>query len=195
MINQTNNKPEVKLKQLKVSDELTIVKAKPEDAEKIYKELDKSRDDMKEWLDFAKNATFESTKEYLEKSINTERNKRDGFKILYKNKFVGMIGIVKFNREEDWCEIGYWLSSNYTGKGIMTKCSRILIDYIFDELDFNTAIIKCDKRNKKSAGVAERLRYDAREEILNEEFQGKIRDSFIHKFYRESWKNRNKTLK
>lgn len=184
---QTHQKPEVNLDTLKVNNKITIVKTKLDYAEKIYNELNKSRDDLKEWLSFARDATLESTKEYIKNCLNENKQ---SFVVLYKNEIVGMMGFANFSREEDWCEIGYWLSSDYAGKGIITKCSRALIDYIFNELDFSTAIIKCDKKNKKSAAVAERLRYDEKIEILKEEYQGKIRDTLIHRFYRDNWKNK-----
>lgn len=172
-----NKEPVFISKTLQVDENISIIEAEVKYAEAIYEELDVSSEDLKDWLPFAEDATLESTIDYIS---NNKANV-----ILYQGNPVGMTGIADANLEEGWCELGYWLSSNHTGKGIVTKCCRAMMDYCFNVLKCDTVIIKCDKKNKKSAAVAERLGYDEKTETSNELYQGKIRDTLIHKFYRK----------
>ena len=68
-------------------------------------------------------------------------------------------------------EIGYWLSFDFQHKGIVTKCSKALIVYAFDELKMNRIQLKAGVGNIKSRAVAERLGF---------ELEGIERDGELH---------------
>ncbi len=74
-----------------------------------------------------------------------------------------MVGVIGFN-EFDWRNkigyIGYWLSKDAQGKGIMTRAARALIDYGFEILDLNRIDIRAAVDNKKSRAIPERLGFN-----------------------------------
>ncbi|WP_334301100.1 GNAT family N-acetyltransferase [Alkaliphilus sp. B6464] len=53
--------------------------------------------------------------------------------------------------------IGYWLGEGHQGKGIMTKVTKALVEYIFTELNLNRVEIRCAENNYKSRAIPERL--------------------------------------
>jgi len=56
-------------------------------------------------------------------------------------KVIGFLGVEEYGREEDLSEffpykgrsIGYVLSKDYWGRGLMPEAVRAVIDYLFDE--------------------------------------------------------------
>lgn len=72
-------------------------------------------------------------------------------------KFAGMIGFVRFDRPSRNAEIGYWISKEHEGRGLITRSCRRLIDYAFGELELNRIEIHCAAENVRSRAVPERL--------------------------------------
>ena len=63
----------------------------------------------------------------------------------------------------------------------MAEAVRLLADFAFNELHANRVMIRCDARNARSAGVAERLGF-VREACLRNEARandGSLRDTLI----------------
>jgi len=54
-------------------------------------------------------------------------------------------------------EIGYWLRSGATGRGVMTAVARALTDLAFSSSNTERVAIRCDVANTASAAVARRL--------------------------------------
>ncbi|MFZ1534986.1 MAG: GNAT family N-acetyltransferase, partial [Chitinophagaceae bacterium] len=50
------------------------------------------------------------------------------------NKLVGTICLYGFSEENDNCEIGYELLTNFQGQGIMTEAVEKVIDYAFNTI-------------------------------------------------------------
>ena len=90
--------------------------------------------------------TIEKTQEILDMFIKEDKT----FAIVFKknNKVIGSLGVEKYGLEEKLTEfksyygrkIGYVLSKDYWGKGIMPEAVRAVIDYLFNDLklDFLT---------------------------------------------------------
>ena len=53
-------------------------------------------------------------------------------------------------------EIGYWLRSDRTGRGIISRCVRALRDLALSRPGIDRVEIHCDEANARSAGVARR---------------------------------------
>lgn len=77
--------------------------------------------------------------------------------ILYDGEIVGTAGFNQLNWSNKTGQIGYWLSEDFQGKGIMTRVAKALTDYAFKELKLNKVEIRAAAENNKSRGIAERL--------------------------------------
>lgn len=54
-------------------------------------------------------------------------------------------------------ELGYWLDSAVTGRGLATEASRALIDVAASIAGFTHVEIRCDEENQTSAALPQRL--------------------------------------
>jgi len=77
--------------------------------------------------------------------------------IFFKGELVGKISLHEIDHANRRSSIGYWLSKDKTGNGIMTRCVAAILDYAFDELDLNHIHIKATPKNKASWAIAEKL--------------------------------------
>ena len=53
--------------------------------------------------------------------------------------------------------IGYWLTQEKQGQGIITLCVKFFIDYAFKVLELNKVLISAAVGNSKSRAICERL--------------------------------------
>lgn len=71
-----------------------------------------------------------------------------------------LVGEIAF-RIEDWDnqrgEIGYRLSTEYSGQGICSEAASLFINYLFQELGFFKLMARCDPRNIASFRIMEKL--------------------------------------
>ncbi len=107
--------------------------------------------------------------------------------LLQKNP-VGKIGIHLINKPNKSTSIGYWLSQDYQGKGIMTKACQAVIDYCFSELDINRIEIRCAVGNKKSNKIPLKL-FCTKEGTMrqNELVNGVFLDLNVYSILKEEW--------
>jgi RimJ/RimL family protein N-acetyltransferase len=57
-------------------------------------------------------------------------------------------------------EIGYWISSTYTGHGYVTACSRAATGAAFELPGVERVEIHCDEANRASAAIPARIGFD-----------------------------------
>lgn len=77
------------------------------------------------------------------------------------NKVIGTVGIEKYGLEDaltefkDHCgrELGYVLSKDYWGKGLMPEAIKAVIDYLFNELDYDFLLCGYYNFNERSKRV------------------------------------------
>ena len=79
--------------------------------------------------------------------------------IVYKGAVAGATDIRGLSSPNKVGEIGYWLAENMQGRGIVTRTCRALLDYAFDELEFNRMQIRVATGNRKSLAIPERLEF------------------------------------
>jgi len=68
--------------------------------------------------------------------------------------YIGQVGLHHIDWAVPCFEIGYWLHSAFTGHGYMTEAVRALVDLCFGTFQAQRIEIRCDERNRASAGVA-----------------------------------------
>ena len=142
-----------------ISDTLDIRLIDKHHADALFTLLDKNREHLREWLPWVDASQIvDDTIEFVESSLE-QYGKNDGFQagIWQDNQLVGMIGYLYWDFSNKQTEIGYWLAKDATGHGIMTRATRALVDYAFQQLDLHRIIIRCAVGNEKSCSVAKRL--------------------------------------
>ncbi len=106
--------------------------------------------------------TIEESREILDMFIGEDNT----FAIVLKenNKVVGSLGVEKYGMEGALTEfdgykgreIGYVLSKDYWGRGIMPEAVRAVIDYLFGELNFDFLLCGYYDFNVQSKKVQEK---------------------------------------
>lgn len=77
--------------------------------------------------------------------------------IRYNGKLVGMIGLHYIDWKNSATSIGYFLSEEAQGKGIITRAVSSLLEYLFETLKLNRVEIQVAVNNQKSIAIPERL--------------------------------------
>ncbi|MBS4042205.1 MAG: GNAT family N-acetyltransferase [Chitinophagaceae bacterium] len=100
-------------------------------------------------------ASLEATKAQIQYFKDLEAN-NSGFwwAITAKNNgiFYGAIGLYNIDKKELNAEIGFWLLTDYWGKGIMLEALLTICDYAFDALKLNKieAFVETENENSKN---------------------------------------------
>ena len=115
-----------------------------------------------EMAGWAHHETMEKTQEILNGFIEEDKT----FAIVFRDngKVIGSLGIEKYGREEALTEfegykgreLGFVLSKDYWGKGIMAEAVDAVIHYLFDQLDFDFLICGHYDFNSQSRRVQEK---------------------------------------
>jgi ribosomal-protein-alanine N-acetyltransferase len=106
--------------------------------------------------------TIEKTQEILDMFIKEDKT----FAIVFKknNKVIGSLGVEKYGLEDKLTEfngyygreIGYVLSKNYWGKGIMPEAVGAVIDHLFNDLNLDFLTCGYYDFNNQSKRVQEK---------------------------------------
>lgn len=127
-------------------------------AEEAYEAIDKDREYLSEFLPWCTDSySLEDTISFYEiQQENFEEEDAFHYKIIDKETdyILGSIGIdIKAN---GYGEIGYWLSKDMQGNGVITECLNDLVEYSFTHSSLIRLDIYTDLDNKKSKAVAEK---------------------------------------
>lgn len=75
-------------------------------------------------------------------------------------KLIGSVSLMPRDGS-DVAELGYWLSRDYWGRGLITEAARLVVDYGFKSLQLACITSGCFKDNVASARVLEKLGFVA----------------------------------
>ena len=143
-----------------IDEHLTLRQVRPDEAEKLFQIIDNDREYLGKWLPFP---PFTNTVQDSLNFINGTIQKRIdgstyGFGIVLDDELIGHTSLMHVNDDQD-PEIGYWIASSASGKGITTRAAQALTDFGFNELKMPKIIIKADVNNIGSNRVAEKIGY------------------------------------
>ena len=93
--------------------------------------------------------------------------------------FIGMITLGNINSRDFSCELGYWITKPYTGKGLAFEGCTNLIQFAFDSLKIKRIDAFVIKEHTKSISLLERLGFKQIELLINnEENDGSLVDRY-----------------
>ncbi len=132
-----------------------------EDAEELFHIVDENRRHLREWLPWLDgNTEVEHTRQFISSALE-QHGRNEGFvcAILLSGRIVGVVAYHPIRWANRSVEIGYWLSHEAVGNGIMTRCCRVLVDHAFTQLALNRVTIPAAVGNSRSRAIPERLRF------------------------------------
>jgi ribosomal-protein-serine acetyltransferase len=153
------NKGGVCLFSFKVDEEIVIELFQQHHKEELFELVDANRNHLRKWLLWVdKRKSPEDFEPIIPIWIKNYAD-NNGFDagIRYNGKLVGMIGLHYIDWKNSATSIGYFLSEDAQGHGIITRAVKALLDYIFGTLEINRVEIQCAVSNHKSIAIPERL--------------------------------------
>lgn len=144
---------------IKLDEETELRQLRPSDAGDIFEVIDKQRLYLGKWLPFVEfTKEVSDTEKFVEATVNAAKDRFEYvFTIRKQDAFVGLIGFKDTDRINKKTEIGYWLSEEYQGQGIVSKSVARLCELAFNELGLNRIQIRCAVENMASSKIPKRL--------------------------------------
>jgi RimJ/RimL family protein N-acetyltransferase len=96
-------------------------------------------------------------------------------------EFIGASGLHRIDWVVKKFEIGYWIRTSQSGKGLMTEAVEGVTNFAINQLFANRLEIRCDANNIRSMRIAERLGFIL-EGILRSDtisVTGNLRDTMV----------------
>lgn len=181
------------MNELVVNEFIRLARIKYSHAFQVFQAIDRNREFLLPWLPFVEmTLTQEDTEAFIRSVMaTTVSGKEDVFVIWYQNQFAGLIGLKDTDHINLKTEIGYWLIEALVGRGIMTRATRRLIDFVFNTMNMNRVQIKCGVGNDKSAAIPKRLGFQFEGvERAGEKHHDRFIDLEVYSLLKSEWKNR-----
>ena len=129
------------------------------DADELFAAVETNRDHLRPWMPWVGTTVSPGgVRDFIQSTID-QRARNDGYQcaIRMDGAIIGVLG----HHEIDWpnrlTSIGYWLSADHQGKGIMTRACGAVIAFAFEELELNRLEISAATGNARSIAVIKRL--------------------------------------
>ncbi|GAA4930010.1 GNAT family N-acetyltransferase [Actinoplanes utahensis] len=162
----------------------------PWQAKEFLAHMDRARETVDPWIPWASRShdLASATATLQRYADGTARDAQRLYGIWLDGTLVGGTMFVAFDAEVGNCEIGVWLEPAATGRGLVTRAVRVLIDWAFRTRGLHRAEWHCNPDNVDSSNVARRLGMK-REGLLREAYpwNGKRNDTEIWAILAHEW--------
>lgn len=144
---------------LKVDQEIEIQLIELHHAEELFRLVDSNRQHLRKWLPWVDNIFSPYQYHSIIPMWLQQFANNNGFNagIRFNGTLVGGIGFHQMDWTNSQTSLGYYLSQNAQGYGIMTRAVTALVNYAFYQLKLNRIEIRCGERNLKSRAIPEKL--------------------------------------
>jgi ribosomal-protein-serine acetyltransferase len=143
----------------KVDNEIEIELLQQHHKEELFNLIDENRDHLRKWLLWVDKRKSAEDFEPIIPIWITNYAHNNGFDagIRYNGKLVGMVGLHYIDWKNKATSIGYFLSEQAHGNGIVTKSLKSLIGYLFEVMKLHRIEIQCAVNNFKSISIPVKL--------------------------------------
>ncbi|HRO41296.1 MAG TPA: GNAT family protein [Flavipsychrobacter sp.] len=144
----------------------------PQDAQTLFETIDANRTHLRPWLSWVDGTTKqEHSLAFIEDALSQLQSQQGiALGIFLNGNVIGTIGMHQWNHALKKAQIGYWIVREHEGKGLLSKCLKRFVDFLFDKIDLNKIEIHFVPANKRSAAVADKF---------NAKIEGVLRDSYL----------------
>ena len=148
--------------EIKVDNTITLSLINQSHAQALFSIVDAQRQHLSTYLPWVGNmqtvADFDNYITHCQYLYSQQQEV--SFVIVVNNTVVGRIGLHYINQQNQLANIGYWLSAEYLGQGIVTKACKAIIAYGFTTLQLNRIEIKAAVTNIKSNAIPHKLNFE-----------------------------------
>lgn len=157
---------------LQVDEDMLLRPLEVVDAEPLFNLVKKNERFLQQWLPWAYNYQLKTAEEFIARAQHLlDEQTALHLGIFQKEQIIGCIDLHEMDHELKCCKVGYWLSQNENGKGIMNRSLKKLMRYVFTDVKFNKIELHYNVHNTASAKVAASCGF---------KIEGVLRDSMLH---------------
>ena len=181
------------------TDRLLIRCPRPGDGAEVNAAIRESVDDLRPWMPWVNPIPTAEQTEERQRRARAEFLQRSDLPLnLYLKgslAFVGGSGLHRMDWTVPRFEIGYWCRTRFQGCGYVTEAVAGITRFAFETLAANRVEIRCDVRNARSRGVAERCGYTLEGTLRNNgrRVDGSLRDTHIYSLVPEEYHRNRRT--
>ncbi|MFT8322057.1 MAG: GNAT family protein [Bacillus sp. (in: firmicutes)] len=139
------------------TERLILRKLTPADLEDMY--VYGSNPDVTKYVTWDTHQTVSDTNGFLQFILSQYEKKQIapwGMEYKENSRIIGTIDFVWWHPDQYRAEIGYALSQEYWGKGIMTEAAKEVVQFGFEKMGLTRIQAKCFTENTGSARVMEK---------------------------------------
>lgn len=157
---------------LTVNEAIVLRNYVEEDAAALFAAVNENRAHLRPWLLWVDGTQKEEhSLEYIRAARQEQNDQRSiAFGIFKHERLIGGIGMHQWDQRLRKAQVGYWLAKTEEGKGTLSQCANVFLDYLFDRLQLNKVELHYLPANIRSGAVAQRLGFTV---------EGVLRDSFL----------------
>ena len=142
-----------------IADDTELRLLEERHAEELFAQVERNRAYLREWLPWLDvTTTLDDERAFIRTSLQGfAEGKAVEFGIWHQGRIVGGIGLHFIDEVNHSGEIGYWVSEDRQGKGLVTRACVAVLEHAFHELALNRVVIRVDVDNTRSRAIPVRL--------------------------------------
>ena len=168
---------------IKISDDISIALVQESFASHYAELVSTQTEYLSQWLAWPPHCqTEQDFQTFIKRSLHDyAEGKAMTCAIFYQDRLVGNCSFNQIDYNLSKVTIGYWLSQQEQGKGIISRVVKMLTDIAFNTLEIDKVEIATAVDNRPSRTVVERLGFSYEGTITNSEnLNGRIVDHAIY---------------
>ncbi len=174
----------------KIDDDIELTLPQMHHAEELTAVVRDNLDRLRLWMPWAvEDYSLEHAKQFIWRTLDEfSQDGRFSALILYRGRIAGTIGFHHLDTTNKMASVGYWIDREMEGKGVVAKCCRVLIDYLFDTMGLNRVQINCNVENARSRAIPEKLGFTLEGTLREVEYvNGRFGDWAVYSLLKREW--------
>lgn len=174
----------------RIDDDLKLMLPEPQMADALTNVVLTNLPRLKPWMPWAvDDYSIEHCRQWIQKTISEfATDGRFSAVIVHRGEYAGAIGFHNLDTRNRSAEVGYWIAGEFEGRGIITRCCRVVVDHLFETMQLNRVQINCNVENIKSRAIPERLGFKLEGIHRQVEFlHDRFGDWAVYALLREEW--------
>lgn len=149
---------------------LELREMEPDDAQMVFDLVERNRAMLEEWEPGMAFTSAEGVRAFFSAEMKDDHRLPLNLGIFEDGELRGMVQLASGSNPGE-ASVGYWLSADHQGRGLVTEAVRALVQIAFDRLGYEHILIDCSERNIRSRRVPERLGFTLAQYIPPEQLR------------------------
>ncbi len=124
----------------------------------LWEAIESSLPELLPWMSWAVDSSPANVERFAEEAQRGWQEKSGwAFTILHEDRPVGVLGLNGYKPLLAMAELGYWISTSHTGRGLMTEAASAVVDWGFEVMGLHRIELRASPDNIDSVRVAEKI--------------------------------------